>query len=158
MGKSSKKGRITGGQRKEINHRTVEAALNDEIEGAIFGRVVRHLGDGHVEVILENQRLGNAKIRNVLAKRGSTPIAAEDIVILSARDFETLAAERQRYDLLGVMTRAEAARLEKAGRIPSWFINAADLSTLSKKDESEDLFDYSETKESVDEDIDVDAI
>jgi initiation factor 1A len=163
MGKSSKKGRITGGQRQEINRRTVEAALNDEMEGILYGRVTKHLGEGHVQVVLENQKIGMAKIRNVLARRGSTPITEGDIVILSGRDFETLAADRMRYDLLGVMTRAEASRLEKAGKIPSWFINATDLSTVAKKDEGEDLFDYStkgtgDLVEDDDADVDVDAI
>ncbi len=153
MGKTSKKGRITGGQRKEINQRAVDSALADELEGTVFGRVLRHLGAGNVQVMLENQREAIARIRTVLARRGSTPIVADDIVILSGRDFES--GDKMRYDLLGVMTRAEAARLEKAGRIPSWFLHTVDGDV--KKDE-EDIFDYSEAKEEKDEDIDVDAI
>ena len=159
MGKSSKKGRITGGQRKEINQRAVDAAINDEMEGVVFGRVVKHLGDGHIEIILPNETRGNAKIRNVLAKRGSTPISGGDIVILSGREFETMASQRQRYDVLGVMTRAEAAKLEKAGRIPPWFLNTVDLASVAKKEDADDIFDYSDSNAVAEEaDVDIDAI
>jgi translation initiation factor IF-1 len=149
MGKGSKKGRLTGAQRKEMNQDVVNSVLyDDDIEGVEFGRVLKHLGAGHVRVILSNKREGIAKIRTALSRRGSTPIVTDDIVILSGREFETHADEKMRYDLLGVLGRSEAAKLEKSGRIPAWFLSAGEST-------GEDIFDYSEIKE---EDFDVDAL
>lgn len=162
MGKSSKKGRLTGTQRKEINDRTVSSVMDEETEGIVFGRVLKHLGAGHVRVILPNKSEGIAKIRTVLSRRGSTPIVSDDIVVLSGRDFETKttadgkAVDRvDRYDLLGVLTRSQAAKMEKEGRIPAWFV----LSAEEAADGEGDIFDYSEIPE-VDEteEIDIDAI
>ncbi len=159
MGKTSKKGRITGSQRKEMNARVVSSVLEDTSEDIIFGRVLRHLGQGHVRVMLADKREGIAKIRTALARRGSTPIVSDDIVVLSDRDFETHADTKLRFDLLAVMTRAEASKLEKAGRIPAWFLQVVDGDGKIREEEGGDLFDYSDMKEiSEDEDIDIDRI
>jgi hypothetical protein len=155
MGRGGKKGRITGSQRKEINDRTVTAAMDEEMEDVQFARVLKHLGSAHVRIILANSREGIAKIRTVLTKRGSTPISADDIVIVSGREFETRTKEAtedsvDRYDLLGVLSRSQASKMEKAGRIPAWF-----LSLDEGKTEGE-LFEY-EAQES-EEEVDVDKI
>jgi hypothetical protein len=55
------------------------------------------------------------------------------------------------------MTRAEASKLEKAGRIPSWFLQSAD--GIERGAEEEDVFDFSEAREvDSDSDVDVDKI
>lgn len=153
-----KKGRVSGAQRKEINQRTVVSAMDGESEEVLFGRVLKHLGCGHVRVILPNKREGIARIRTVLSKRGSTPIVTDDVVVLSGRDFETgvtvkadgtLVEKVDRYDLLGVLSRVQAAKMEKEGKIPSWFV------TSETGDAGEDIFDYTED---VPEDVDIDAI
>ena len=156
MGKGGKKGRITGSQRKEINDRTVSAAMDGDMEDVIFGRVLKHLGAGHVRVILPNSREGIAKIRTVLSKRGSTPIVTDDVVVLSGREFETRVTEAkedsvQRYDLLGVLTRSQASKMEKDGRIPPWF-----LSFEEGKQEDGEIFDYSAVED--EEDVDIENI
>ncbi len=138
-----KKGRITGSQRKELNNRAVSSAIDDDMEGVEFARVLKHLGAGHVRIILPNSKEGIAKIRTFLTKRGSTPISTGDIVILSGREFETRTTEGgddkvDRYDLLGVLSRSQASKMEKAGRIPGWFISLDE----GKAEEGE-LFDYS---------------
>lgn len=157
MGKSGKKGRITGSQRKEINNSTVAAAMDGEMEDVQFARVLKHLGSAHVRIILQNSKEGIAKIRTVLTKRGSTPISTGDIVIVSGREFETRVKESKedgvdRYDLLGVLNRSQASKMEKAGRIPGWFISLDDGKT-----EEGELFEYV-AQESEEEDIDVDKI
>jgi translation initiation factor IF-1 len=155
MGKS-KKGRLNGNQRKEINQRLVNSVLDTESDEIHFGRVVRHLGAGNIRIILSNKVEGIAKIRSVLSRRGSTPIVSGDIVVLSGRDFETSAVENKanmRYDVLAVMTRQEASRLEKAGRIPSWMM------LEGENDESkEDIFDYTEIESEDEENLDIDKI
>jgi translation initiation factor IF-1 len=144
MGRGSKKGRLTSSQRKEINHKVVSSVLDDDMEGVEFGRVVRHLGSGHIRVVLANKREAIARIRNILGKRGSTPIVTDDIVVLSGRDFETSASTDMKFDVLAVMTRQEASKLEKAGRIPGWMMTTGDA---NHGGEEEDIFDHSEIKE-----------
>lgn len=154
------KGRITGAHRKEINNRTVSAAMDGESEEIFFGRVLKHLGGGHVRVILDNKREGIAKIRSVLTKRGSTPICTDDVVVLSGRDFETKTTvgpdgrpvdKVERFDLLGVLTRAQAAKMEKEGKIPSWFV-----SVENGEAGEGDIFDYSEPADN--EEVNVDDL
>ena len=154
MGKGSKKGRLTGGQRKEINNRIVHEVMDEGSEDTQFARVLKHLGAGNLRIMLANKREGIAKIRNILGRRGSTPIVTDDIVIVSARDFETNADEKLRFDVLAVMKRTEAAKMEKEGRIPSWMLLAGDH---EGQDEA-DIFDYSEQTEVAEEDIDIDKL
>lgn len=155
MGKRGKKGRLTGGQRKEINQKMVNSVLDGEEEDVVFGRVLKHLGAGNIRVILATKREAIAKIRTFLSRRGSTPIVSGDIVILSGRDFETKSNEDMRYDVLAVMKRQEAGKLEKAGEIPSWMLVSAE----GNDEAEEDIFDYEEkTNEDENEDINVDAI
>jgi translation initiation factor IF-1 len=152
MGKGSKKGRLTGGKRKELNQKIVNSVMEGDTEDIVFGRVLKHLGAGNIRVVLANKREAIAKIRNILARRGSTPIVGGDIVILSGRDFETKAEDDMRYDVMGVMNRHESAKLEKSGQIPSWMLISADASEETEAD----IFDFSEAKES--EDVDIDTI
>jgi translation initiation factor IF-1 len=154
MAKGSKKGRLTGGQRKELNQKVVNSVMDGDVEDAVFARVIKHLGAGNIRVILPNKREAIAKIRNVLARRGSTPIVSGDIVILSGRDFETKAGDEMRYDVLGVMNRHESAKMEKAGHIPSWMLVSAEATEETEGD----IFDFSESKETETEDVDIDAI
>jgi translation initiation factor IF-1 len=166
MPKSSKKGRLTGEQRKDINKKAVHEAL-DEPEGVIFGRVIKHLGMGNIQVMLKDQKLCIAKIRTVLSRRGATPITADDVVILSPRDFETEADNRMKHDVLGVMTKGEASKLAKAGHIPAWFLQSGADTLGGAAKAEEDVFDYSDVKQSdpdataeasEDEDVDVDDL
>ncbi len=154
-----KKGRLSGAQRKVINDRAVSSAMEGDMEDVQFGHVLKHLGAGHIRVVLSNKREGIAKIRTVLSKRGSTPIVAGDVVILSGRDFETkstvnpdgtLNEKVDRYDVLGVLSRPQAAKMEKEGKIPSWFI------TTDAGEGEGDIFDYSE--DAPDEEVDIDTI
>ena len=154
-----KKGRLSGAQRKDINNRAVSSAMEGDMEDVEFAHVLRHLGAGHIRVVLPNKREGIAKIRTVLSKRGSTPIVAGDVVILSGRDFEnkatvgpdgTLSDKIDRYDVLGVLSRPQAAKMEKEGKIPSWFI------TADAGEGQGDIVDYTEGAD--EEEVDVDDI
>lgn len=157
MPKSSKKGRLNSSQRQQLNQNMVNSVLDNDTEEDIqFGRVLRHLGAGNIRVILHNKVEGIARIRPVLSRRGSTPIVTGDIVVLSGRDFETKAVEvGTRFDVMAVMSRHDASKLEKAGRIPSWML------TEETQEGKEDIFDYSEEKileSSDEEDLDIDKI
>lgn len=156
MGKTSKKGRITASQRQEINERNVSAAMDGDMEDVSFARVLKHLGGGHVRIILANKCEGIAKIKTALARRGSTPIVSDDIVVISGRDFETRTAEPgkvERFDILGVLTRAQSAKMEREGRIPAWFLAIGDGADGGE----EDIFDYEAVKED-EGDVNIDDI
>jgi hypothetical protein len=157
MGKSSKKGRITASQRQEINGRNVSAAMDGDMEDVEFARVLKHLGAGHVRIILANKREGIAKIKTALARRGSTPIVTDDIVVISGRDFETRTTEAgkekvDRFDIIGVLTRQQSAKMEREGRIPAWFLAIGDGADA----EAEDIFDFEGVKE--EDEVNVDEI
>jgi hypothetical protein len=88
----------------------------------------------------------------------------DDIVIISGRDFETksntvgadgkLVEKTDKYDLLAVLTRQQSAKLEKEGKIPSWFVA---LGTDGSAGDEGDIFDYSEAPADDDE-VEVDKI
>jgi hypothetical protein len=167
MGKSSKKGRLTGAQRKTMNKAVVSSVMEGDLEEDIlFGRVLRHLGAGHVRVLFAGlhpdgtntlPREGIAKIRTALSRRGSTPIVADDIVVLSGRSFETTAEEKPRFDLIAVMTRPEAAKLERDGKIPSWLMQTGGDVKVSAP--ADDIFDYTiKEEDETDGDVDIDKI
>ena len=154
MGRGSKKGRLTGSQRKELNQRAVQSVMDEDVDGVEFGRVLKHLGNAHVQIILSNKKQGIAKIRTALSRRGSTPIVTDDIVIVSGRDFEK-PGEIPRYDLLGVLSRSEASKMERECRIPSWMLAIQSSDAIQHVEEGE-LFDYTNHAEVADEDSDID--
>lgn len=154
MGKGSKKGRLTGAQRQMLNQKVISSVLDGELDGAEYGRVLKHLGASNVRVILPNKREAIARIRNVLSRRGSTPIVSGDIVVLSPRDYETASTESMRYDIMAVMNKRDASKLEKSGIIPSWMMISGD----ANDEGGEDLFDYSAVKEEDEESLDEEDI
>jgi hypothetical protein len=146
---SSKKGRLSGAARKEINARTVDSAIKSE--DVIFGRMNKHFGNGRVEVFIVDERGAKksvqAHIRRVLTKRGATPITLNDVVGLTPREYESRIGESDKtnYDLICVLDRKSASTLEKEGKIPKWMMAIAD----NKGDDSKNLgdlfeFDYGE--------------
>jgi translation initiation factor IF-1 len=143
MGKSFNKA-----NRQAKNTRIAQSVLEEdtELEGVEFGRVIRHLGCGYVRVILSNKSEALAKIRPNLSSRGATPIVVDDIVVLSGREFEK---RGDRFDIMAVLQRAQASKLQKQSRIPAWFLGDVG-------GEDGDIFDHSEEPE--EETVDVDAI
>ena len=146
---SSKKGRLSGSTRKEINARTVDSAIKSE--DVIFGRMNKHFGNGRVEVFIVDERGAKksvqAHIRRVLTKRGATPITLNDVVGLTPREYESRSVDSDKinYDLICVLDRKSASNLEKEGKIPKWMMAIAD----NKAGEGKDLgdlfeFDYGE--------------
>lgn len=142
---SSKKGRLSGAVRKEINARTVDSAIKSE--DVIFGRMNKHFGNGRVEVFIVDERGAKksvqAHIRRVLTKRGATPITLNDVVGLTPREYESRIGEtdKMNYDLICVLDRKSASALEKEGKIPKWMTAIADNKPGDSKDVG-DLFEF----------------
>ncbi len=134
MGRS-KKGRLSGGARKELNEKRANEVIN-EIEGAAvgtsFARVSRMVGAGHVRVLIPC-RSGSkevlARIPNMLARRGSTPITTKDVVVIYVGpdynpDEPTPSGTTVHFDIVAILNSRQVYRLIKEGKIPGWMQDA----------------------------------
>jgi hypothetical protein len=124
----SKKGRLTGAARKEINERRAADAVSGRADGVIFARVHKLTGSGHVRVLI-NCKHGSkeipARIPNIFGRRGATPITSKDIVgIYVGPDFDADAADAAagHFDITAILTHRQAYKLSQAGEIPSWML------------------------------------
>jgi translation initiation factor IF-1 len=145
--------------RVEGNKRAVSSALNDEIEDAIYAKVLRHLGNSRVQIYYENDKKqgteGIALIRNLLRRRGQVPITSNDIVIVTPRLFEAENAKKH-FDLIAVLTRKDAMDLKKNNKIPDYFLLDASTDSFAKKEDKDAIeFDYTDDKDAIDKMIDV---
>jgi hypothetical protein len=160
MGRS-KKGRLSGGARKELNEKRATEAVNGVAEGVMFARVSRMVGAGHVRVLIPC-RGGNkevlARIPNLLARRGSTPITTKDVVaIFVGPDYDPSAphsGNTEHFDVTAILTAKQVYRLIKDGAIPAWMqdaeAEASDKATGVAADGGFE-FDYSGAKPAEDE-------
>lgn len=114
------------------NQEMVQDAVNGELFGIVYGRVEKHLGCSRIQVLTADTRPHLATIRNLLRNKRATRIEVGDVVILSVRDFETNSgdigddgiATDEKFDVVGVMDRKAAKKLQRNGEIPSWMTTA----------------------------------
>jgi translation initiation factor IF-1 len=137
--------------RQESNTKYVELAMNDELDGAIYAKVLNHLGNGQVRVYFENSKKQGSQvtavIRKVLQRKGQVPINTNDVVVITL-------ISGSRFELMGVLNSKQLSELKKRNDIPSYFINDVNSNDFNKKDSTEAFeFDYNDTEE-----VDVDAI
>ena len=134
--------------RLEANKKVVDAALSDDLEDCVFGRVTKMLGGARILVILPDQTEAQGQIRGLFRKRGSTPIRVNDIVILAGREFGTKTGSIPVYDVVGICDRKEALELSNCSKIPKWFVTSEVKKTLEGKvdvEENDDgLYDFDE--------------
>jgi hypothetical protein len=122
----SKKGRITGAARKEINARRAADAVAGSAEGIAFGRMTKMTGSGHCIVAIEGKH-GPLELRcripNIFGRRGATPITNKDVVSLYVGkefDAEDPAVKLAHFDINSILNAKQVYQLHKAGEIPSW--------------------------------------
>ncbi len=146
----SKKGRLSGGARKELNDRRSDDAVTGKADGITFARVTRMLGANHVSVAIEakhGQRELRARIPNVLARRGATPITTRDVVALfvgEGFDPDTDIPAGTSFDITAVLSQRQAYKLKTAGKIPSWMSVDVGGGDAADKDDADGFeFDYS---------------
>jgi translation initiation factor IF-1 len=137
--------------RQESNTKYVEMAMNGELDGAIYAKVLNHLGNGQVRVFFENSKKQGtevtAVIRKVLQRKGQVPINTNDVVVI------TLICNN-RFELMGVLNSKQLSELKKRNDIPSYFISDVNSSDFNKKNGTDAFeFDYND-----DEEINVDDI
>lgn len=137
-------------KRQEANQRVVRAAADGDVEGQIFGRVVRMYGGPQISVITRDKREHRATIRGLLRKRGATPIAIGDVVVLSGREFESRGdgvgivsglAQEEVFDVIGVMDSRSATKAVKEGLFPGWMLTGNDDGKAAEEDDDGIMFD-----------------
>ena len=150
-------------KRQEANQRVVRAAADGDVEGGIFGRVVRMYGGPQISVITRDKREHRATIRGLLRRRGATPIGIGDVVVLSGREFESRGdgknvvvglAQDEVFDVIGVMDSRSATKAMKEGLIPSWMLTGSDEARGAEEEDDGILFDEEGAGEDEDDDED----
>lgn len=150
----SKKGRLSGSARKELNSRRADDAVRGRVDGIAFGRVTKITGAGHVVVAIDSSHGPKdlrARIPNVLGRKGATPITTRDVVaIFVGSEFnpDDTFTSSDHFDITAVLTNKQVYELQKDGVIPAWMsTESADVSAASKEDVVGYEFDYSTVKE-----------
>ena len=150
----SKKGRISGTKRQEINTQRAAAALNGKADGITFARVTKMVGAGHVRVAIPFKhgiKELNARIPNLLGRRGATPITTKDVVAIyvgEGYDPDAPTSPGEHFDITAILTPKQAYQLFKDDIVPEWMIIDVETDksdkTKLKTDEGGYEFDYSE--------------
>jgi len=115
----SKKGRVSGTERQAINSKRAVAAINGTSEGVIFARVTKMLGQGHISVAIPYKhgiKELNARIPNILGRRGATPITVKDVVaIFVGEDYDpdASAVAGEHFDVVAILTSKQAGKLRQ---------------------------------------------
>ena len=159
----SKKGRLTGAARKEINEKRAHEAISGNTKDIAFARVTKILGANHVEVSINAKhgpRALHARIPNIFARRGATPITTRDVVtIYVGNDFdpdEPIGAGSH-FDITAILTHKQAYSLHKEGSIAAWMIHEDGGSAATEEKESGFEFDHSGVKAAEGSDEESDA-
>jgi translation initiation factor IF-1 len=142
-------------KRQEANQRVVRAAADGDVEGQIFGRVVRMYGGPQISVITKDKREHRATIRGLLRRRGATPIGIGDVVVLSGREFESRGAltpgqagvgvvvgiaQDEVFDVIGIMDSRSATKAMKEGLFPAWMLTGSDDGRAAVVEEDDGIY------------------
>ena len=131
---ASKKGRMSGSARQEMNEQRIHKIVSGKMEGTIFARVTKMVGgcllraatdcvDGRQEILV--------RIPGGFKRKGATPITTSAIVsVFVGKDFDPETdklSPSDKFDLVAILGHKQAAFLQKEGTIPAWMM--ADAST-----------------------------
>jgi hypothetical protein len=165
MGRS-KKGRLTGGKRQEVNSNRVAKILSGEVRDVAFARVRKHLGSGRVLVAIDSKhgpREIQAQIPNVFGRKGSTPINSTTVVtIVVGEDFdvEKDITPTSHFKIESILSDDQARSLSKKGMVPDWMliIDAADAAAAAAAAEEMYTFEAEEDEDEESEESDDSAV
>jgi len=144
----SKKGRVSGTERQAINSKRAASAINGTSEGVIFARVTKMLGQGHISVAIPYKhgiKELNARIPNILGRRGATPITVKDVVaIFVGKDYnpDEATTNGEHFDVVAVLTSKQAGKLRQDGEIPAWMITDVGNDGLKATEEADGGFEF----------------
>jgi len=153
----SKKGRLSGSARKEINQKASNDAVEGRVSGITFARVTRMLGENHIRVAIPSKhgyKECMARIPNKFGKKGSTPLTINNVVsVYVGEDFDVEEnIEKAHFDVTCILDSKQAYQLVKDGTIPAWMLKSPEEVTSgimkSSTQEGEGFeFDYHEEKD-----------
>lgn len=157
----SKKGRLSGDARKEINSTRIAdifRLLADIQRGRkkatevdfVFARVVKALGANHVRVAIDG-RHGPfeiiARIPNIYSRRGATPVTTRSVVTIytgtgfDAKTYEPTPSDQ--FDITSILSLKDTQKLRDAGHLPEWMLREVDSLHVAAGDAEEGFeFDY----------------
>ncbi len=128
----SKKGRISGAARKELNAQrggtvvTAHLSKKGDVDTAI-ARVTKHVGINHVRVMLPGGRTPlelTARIPNIFTRKGATPITTRSIVaIFVGKEFDAetyTPSKGDMFDIVAILESKDISSLSRAGLVPDW--------------------------------------
>jgi hypothetical protein len=139
----SKKGRLAGGARKEINEsratEAVSVAFMSDKERVkksvtldfVFGRVTKMTGANHVRVAIASRHGPKeiaARIPNIYTRRGATPITTRSVVTIHTGpdydpDSRSIETALEHFDITSILTERQVGDLIKSALIPEWMNN-----------------------------------
>lgn len=163
----SKKGRLSGTARKEINRKASNDAVEGRVKGIAFARVTRMVGENHIRVAVpfkHGYKEFTARIPNKFGKRGSTPLTINNIVsIFVGEEFDPdeNITDKVHFDVTSILDDKQAYQLVQDGTIPSWMMKSPDeiASGIIKSNATEgEAFEFDYTEETKEETSDANVV
>jgi hypothetical protein len=170
----SKKGRLSGDARKEINATRIAdmfKLLSDiqrgrktkDIVDFAFARVIKALGANHMRVAIDGPHGPFeiiARIPNIYARRGATPVTTRSVVtIYTGPGFDAKTytpSSSDQFDITAILSLKDTQKLRDLGYIPDWMMREADAIYVEGAIAEGYEFDYSGGLAEEDEDEDDD--
>jgi hypothetical protein len=128
----SKKGRLAGATRREVNEQRIAKIVDGKLEGTTYARVVKVLGGNHLRVAIDSRsgvKEVLVRIPGLFLKKGATPLAPDTVVsIFVGKDFNpNVDLKGEMFDLIAILSQKQALFLEDEGKIPSWMTRAGEI-------------------------------
>ena len=136
----SKKGRLAGAVRLEINEQRIAKIADGLRAGTVYARITKMLGGPHLRAAIDTARGPKevmVRIVSLFRKRGVTPLDTDGIVALDVgADFNVARVkEGDMFDLAAVLTKKQALYLENEGKIPVWMTRNGDIREHAVEDD-----------------------
>lgn len=153
--------------RQAANKKMVDAALSGDMEGGLYGRVVKIYGGASMSVMTKDKREHRAELRGLFRRKGATPVVIGDVVILGRREFESRKdgefvgdiGVSEVFDIIGIMDHRAALSAVRDGIIPKWMQKGQEEkgtveAALGARDDDDGFdFDYKDADEEDEDDV-----
>ena len=153
--KGSKKGRLSGEARKEVNKTRADKVALGKAEGEQVGRVIRHLGMGRLEVMLDldgRRETIQARIPKVFGRKGTTPITTSSIVsIFVGNEFDPKkdSLVGSKLEVTSILSDIQIQTMKDSGDLPTWMLvrDPASATALVTAPDAEETYEFDYTIE-----------
>jgi len=153
----SKKGKLSGEARKTVNKTRADKVALGKAEGEQVGRVIKHLGMGRIEVVLDldgRRETVQARIPKVFGRKGTTPITSSSIVsIFVGNEFnpkkDSLVGSK--LEVTSILSDVQIQTMKDSGDLPAWMLvrdPTSGTALVTAPDDGETYeFDYTAVEE-----------